>query len=55
MSAQSKIIFKNIVKVARSSGALDKQITKIEDKIQSVDTDRGSNAGCRTTFLLFLQ
>ena len=33
MSAQSKVIFKNIVKVARESGALEKQITIIENKV----------------------
>jgi len=51
MSAQSKIIFKNIVKVARSSGALDKQITKIEDKIIDQGLKLIEEAGVDPTLL----
>ena len=51
MSAQSKIIFKNIVKVARSSGALDKQIKKIEDKIIDQGLKLIEEAGVDPTLL----
>ena len=51
MSAQAKIIFKNIVKVARESGALEKQITNIENKIIDQGLKLIEEAGIDTTLL----
>ena len=51
MSAQSKITFKAIVKVARESGALDKEITKIENKVIDKGLELIEEAGIDPTLL----
>ena len=51
MSAQSKITFKAVVKVARESGALDKEITKIENKVIDKGLELIEQAGIDTTLL----
>ena len=51
MSAQAKIIFRNVVKVARNSGQLDKQIKKIEDKVIDQGLKLIEEAGIDPTLL----
>jgi len=51
MSAQSKVTFKAIVKVARESGLLDKEIKKIEDKVIDQGLALIEQAGIDTTLL----
>ena len=51
MGAQAKIMFKAIVKVAKSSGILDKQIKKIEDKVLDQGLKLIEEAGIDPTLL----
>ena len=51
MSAQAKIIFRNVVKVARNSGQLNKQIKKIEDKVIDQGLKLIEEAGIDPTLL----